>query len=412
MSRLSLLVAVVATLLLTRAAYADYVPTHQDSICNVGETDKKWAVPGPINVVFNPSLDPLLDGAANDPFVVGHAGTRNLTFVQAIAAWNAALTKVGATLRLAADTTCQGGPDFCKDQWATDQTPMLCVERDSTNEQTGYLVFDRDYTNHNNDSKQVVSTGHNHNNNNKDQDCLPIGPGWIAHSDQPAPPSVGPIDMELLGETSPRDDGVDIVEADIAWFTHFENTLPACARIRWDYTAPNVACGKDKLPGKHYDFYSVIVHELGHLLGLNHMQHGDPDCHNVMFGTLEIGERQIITSKEEACLRELYGPVTGVGSIGSKLPAKLALGVNPIMGGLTSMVLHLPAGEEVQVTVYDVAGQQVRVIWNGRMEPGKNPLEWDGTRQAGIRAAPGLYFARAIGLRSGFVTQSRFTLLR
>src|SRR5262249_46970953 len=158
---------------------------------------------------------------------------------------------------------------------------FLCAERDTEGMPTNYNVYDRDYTtNHHPDGKKVVSTGHNHGNLHLDPNNNPSGPGWIAASEQTAPPSQGPIDTDLLGETLVSSQAGSITEADIAWFTHFENTFPACMRIPWDYTCPCVGCGKNKLPGANFDYYSVILHELGHLLGLSHFQHGNPNCQN------------------------------------------------------------------------------------------------------------------------------------
>jgi len=55
-----------------------------------------------------------------------------------------------------------------------------------------------------------------------------------------------------------------------------------------------------------FDFYSVMLHELGHFLGLAH-QDADPAGTNVMQAFIPKGTRRVIGPKEKACLCALYG---------------------------------------------------------------------------------------------------------
>jgi hypothetical protein len=48
----------------------------------------------------------------------------------------------------------------------------------------------------------------------------------------------------------------------------------------------------------------------------------------------------------------------------------------------------------VRVVVYDVAGRPVKTIYDGRLFPGVETFEWDGTNDNNDRVPSGVYFLR------------------
>jgi hypothetical protein len=60
----------------------------------------------------------------------------------------------------------------------------------------------------------------------------------------------------------------------------------------------------------------------------------------------------------------------------------------------TEIAFALPQASRVDLTIYNVLGQQVRNLISGEMEPGQHSITWDGRDNGGNTAASGIYFYR------------------
>jgi hypothetical protein len=67
---------------------------------------------------------------------------------------------------------------------------------------------------------------------------------------------------------------------------------------------------------------------------------------------------------------------------------------NPVLGGDVRVRFSVAKRCKVRLTVYNVLGQQVKVLHSGNVEPGWHELRWDGRNQDGKRVGPGLFFYR------------------
>lgn len=77
------------------------------------------------------------------------------------------------------------------------------------------------------------------------------------------------------------------------------------------------------------------------------------------------------------------------------LPGALALSAAPNPSrGATRLSYVLPAAARVALDVLDVQGRVVRVLERGERAAGTQVAAWDGRRDDGGTAAPGVYFAR------------------
>ena len=62
----------------------------------------------------------------------------------------------------------------------------------------------------------------------------------------------------------------------------------------------------------------------------------------------------------------------------------------------TSISFSLPRAEQVELEVYNTAGQKVRTLLRGQVAGGPTSLTWDGRDEAGQEVAGGIYFYRLV----------------
>ena len=60
----------------------------------------------------------------------------------------------------------------------------------------------------------------------------------------------------------------------------------------------------------------------------------------------------------------------------------------------TTIKFALPAASDVKLEIYNVLGQRVRTLVNGRVEAGYHRVEWDGRNELGHQVATGIYIYR------------------
>ncbi len=81
-----------------------------------------------------------------------------------------------------------------------------------------------------------------------------------------------------------------------------------------------------------------------------------------------------------------------------ELPEEFALHQNypnPFNAG-TTIEYELPAASDVRIHIYNVLGQQVRVLVDERQDAGYKASQWFGKNDRGFRVSTGVYFYRIV----------------
>ena len=88
------------------------------------------------------------------------------------------------------------------------------------------------------------------------------------------------------------------------------------------------------------------------------------------------------------------------------LPDKSALSQNypNPFNAHTTISFNLPSTENVELSIYNVVGQKIITLQNGRMNAGEHSIIWDGRSDNGSEVASGIYFYR---LSAGDQTETR-----
>jgi hypothetical protein len=83
----------------------------------------------------------------------------------------------------------------------------------------------------------------------------------------------------------------------------------------------------------------------------------------------------------------------------------------------TTISYDLPEVADVRLTIYDLAGRNIRTLTHGVHQPGHYEIVWDGRDEGGRDVASGMYLYRLEAIRletleSGFVETRKMLLLR
>lgn len=94
--------------------------------------------------------------------------------------------------------------------------------------------------------------------------------------------------------------------------------------------------------------------------------------------------------------QEIAALYTGPVGVEDETPVAVSVGPrafpNPTRGAC-AFAFALKEPGNVEVAIHDVAGRLVRTLSPGMLAAGPHAVQWDGRRQSGAAAGPGLYFA-------------------
>ncbi|MEW6050426.1 MAG: T9SS type A sorting domain-containing protein [Candidatus Zixiibacteriota bacterium] len=104
--------------------------------------------------------------------------------------------------------------------------------------------------------------------------------------------------------------------------------------------------------------------------------------------------------------------LTDVKEIDGQLPTEFTLGQNypNPFNPVTLINFDIPRNSKVNLSVYNVLGQLVKVLVDKDMTAGKYQADWDGTSDSGAKVASGIYFYKIEA--DNFVQTKKMMLLK
>ncbi|MDP7609581.1 MAG: T9SS type A sorting domain-containing protein, partial [Candidatus Marinimicrobia bacterium] len=84
----------------------------------------------------------------------------------------------------------------------------------------------------------------------------------------------------------------------------------------------------------------------------------------------------------------------------------------------TTIQYHLNQKSTVNISVYNLSGQEIRQLADSNLDPGQHSVSWDGKDEKGVAVGSGMYFYRLnvhssfAGTRDGLSKTGKMVLLR
>ncbi len=163
--------------------------------------------------------------------------------------------------------------------------------------------------------------------------------------------------------------------------------------VRW--TTDMAACGGGP---DCRDFYTIVLHETGHYLGLTHQDSWEAV---MCFASASYGPHPFLHQCDADNIRRLYAPTrTGIPdnltfcgptdvqeySGETALDQVFSVRPNPVVGNEVGMRYRLAKPGDVRIYVYDLLGNRVQTILEGYQEQGVKDI------QVGLDVPDGVYF--------------------
>ena len=97
----------------------------------------------------------------------------------------------------------------------------------------------------------------------------------------------------------------------------------------------------------------------------------------------DISDFQILVGKSDIVNSKLNGLLPTEFALGNNFP-------NPF-NPTTTFEVSVPQTSEMRLVVYNILGQEIKVLYEGTAEPGRHWLVWDGKDQQGLTVPSGIY---------------------
>ena len=234
-------------------------------------------------------------------------------------------------------------------------------------------------------------------------------------SDPASPDLIATYDLgEWSAELRAVDDYLYILSSQKLWVFEigdFQNWSPICEQIVYEYPGGTTGMAID-------NGYAFLTNERRGLQVYDMRSLASPqmvgfyDTPGFAFGVFARDDLAIVADGSNLGFYDCSDALTGIGGNTDILPGQFALlsnYPNPFNSS-TNVQFELVAGGDIQLTIFDALGRQVKTLTDYQAAPGRYSLNWDGTDMNGLGVASGRYYIRATA--DGQVRTLPVTLLK
>ncbi len=189
-------------------------------------------------------------------------------------------------------------------------------------------------------------------------------------------------------------------------FTAIENSDPTMGK-----TGFTVSEKLDLIMKQGVDVNSSIVGDMMFLASTEPFTLSMNDSIEVTYGLLTGSSVSEILQKASIAILK-FGLLTDVNeNIQEVLPFDFELNQNypNPFNPTTSISFTIAKSSEVELTVFNMLGQEVKSLHTGYLQNGNHSIEWDGTNNAGMAVSSGVYFYR-LSMAAGSETKKMVLL--
>ncbi|MBN2007838.1 T9SS type A sorting domain-containing protein [candidate division KSB1 bacterium] len=141
---------------------------------------------------------------------------------------------------------------------------------------------------------------------------------------------------------------------------------------------------------------TVIRHEIGHCLGLNHTRGSEWDGSIMNDNQVGRGVVRNVSDYDKSSLYNLNARYIPPANSGLSNLKAINFGIlnnypNPFNAG-TNISYNLPLNMHIEVGIFNALGQRVRTLFKGLKQEGQHHVEWNGKNDYCQNVSSGIYF--------------------
>jgi hypothetical protein len=160
---------------------------------------------------------------------------------------------------------------------------------------------------------------------------------------------------------------------------HFFEVAPADTSIVWEYINPLTRGGIKKIKVDNYPTYNAAFRAYRYTSDHPALKNKDLTAGKTITGY----DPDYFLPKDVTFIKEIEESLKSTNTLSQNYP-------NPFTNS-TKIVFEIESSKYVNVTIFDLSGNPVKILYNDNCSAGKYELNWDGTNSGGWKMPSGIY---------------------